>query len=212
MILEGIVTTMNADGTVNISPMGPIVDAAISRLELRPFQTSTTFQNLRRTRQGVFHVTDDVELLARAAVSRLETPPRMIRSVRVDGWILADACRWHAFEVRELDESTERARLVAEVVDAGRARDFFGFNRAKHAVVEAAILATRVHFLPQEEILADLGRLNVLVEKTGGAQERRAFDFLEGYVREKFAELLHDPDGSNAADAHFNSDSNQNTN
>jgi uncharacterized protein len=212
MILEGIVTTMNADGTVNISPMGPIVDAGITRLELRPFQTSTTFQNLRRTRQGVFHVTDDVELLARAAVSRLETPPRMIRSVRVDGWILADACRWHAFEVRELDESTERARLVAEVVDAGRARDFFGFNRAKHAVVEAAILATRVHFLPQEEILADLVRLNVLIEKTGGAQERRAFDFLEGYVREKSAELQHDPHSSNAAGAHFNSDSNQNTN
>jgi hypothetical protein len=192
MILEGIVTTINADGTVNISPMGPIVDAALTRLELRPFQTSTTFQNLRRTRQGVFHVTDDVELLARAAVSRLETPPRMIRSVRVDGWILADACRWHAFEIRELDESTERARLVAEVVDSGRIRDFFGFNRAKHAVVEAAILATRVHFLPQQEILADFARLNVLVEKTGGAQERRAFDFLDAYVRDAFAHLEND--------------------
>ncbi|HEY2839184.1 MAG TPA: DUF447 domain-containing protein [Pirellulales bacterium] len=187
MILEGIVTTINADGTVNISPMGPIVDDALTRLELRPFQTSTTFQNLRRARQGVFHVSDDVELLARAAVGRLETPPRMVRSVRVDGWILADACRFYAFEVRELDESDERARLVAEVVDSGRARDFFGFNRAKHAVVEAAILATRVHFLPRDEIMADFARWNVLVEKTGGPQERRAFDFLEAYVRDAFA-------------------------
>lgn len=187
MILEGIVTTINADGTVNISPMGPIVDEALTRLELRPFQTSTTFQNLRRARQGIFHVTDDVELLARAAVSRLETPPRMTRAARVDGWILADACRWFAFEVRELDDSAERARLVAEVVDSGRQRDFFGFNRAKHAVVEAAILATRVHFLPREEIVADFARLTVLVEKTGGAQERRAFDFLEAYVRAAFA-------------------------
>jgi len=196
MILEGIVTTINADGSVNISPMGPIVDEALTRLELRPFQTSTTFQNLRRTRQGVFHVTDDVELLARAAVSQLETPPRMIRCTRVDGWILADACRWHAFEIRELDESTERARLVGEVVDMGRARDFFGFNRGKHAVVEAAILATRVHFLPRDEILADFARLNVLVEKTGGAAERRAFDFLESYVR---AALPNDAAPNNAA-------------
>ena len=54
MILEGIVTTINADGTVNISPMGPIVDAALTRLELRPFQTSTTFQNLRRTGRACF--------------------------------------------------------------------------------------------------------------------------------------------------------------
>jgi hypothetical protein len=212
MILEGIVTTINADGTVNISPMGPIVDAALTRLELRPFQTSTTFQNLRRTRQGVFHVTDDVELLARAAVSQLETPPRMIRSVRVDGWILADACRWHAFEVRELDESTERARLVAEVVDSGRVRDFFGFNRAKHAVVEAAILATRVHFLPRAEILADFARLNILVEKTGAAQERRAFDFLEGYVRDEFAKMESDSSARNDSGVNAASDSNRNSN
>ena len=68
---------------------------------------------------------------------------------------------------------------MAEVVDSGASSRFFWFNRAKHAVVEAAILATRVHFLPREEILADFARLNVLVEKTGGAQERRAFDFLE---------------------------------
>lgn len=212
MILEGIVTTINADGSVNISPMGPIVDAALKRLELRPFQTSTTFQNLRRTRQGVFHVTDDVELLARAAVSRLETPPRMIRSVRVDGWILADACRWHAFEVRELDESTERARIVAEVVDSGQGHEFFGFNRAKHAVVEAAILATRVHFLPREEIVTDFARLNILVEKTGGAQERRAFEFLEAYVRESFAQTDREATAGGAQGANLSPGPSQNAN
>ena len=37
--------------------------------------------------------------------------------------------------------------IVADVVDSGRLRDFFGFNRAKHAVIEAAILATRIDFL-----------------------------------------------------------------
>ena len=70
-ILEGIVTTRNEDGAVNVAPMGPIIDPDeaphITRLHLRPFQTSTTFANLARTRQGVFHVTDDVLLLARAA-------------------------------------------------------------------------------------------------------------------------------------------------
>ena len=68
MIVEGIVTTLNEDGSPNISPMGPVVDEALTRFRLRPFQTSTTFKNLKRTGEAVFHVVDDVELLAKAAV------------------------------------------------------------------------------------------------------------------------------------------------
>ena len=75
-------------------------------------------------------------------------------------------------------------RSKTEVVDWGRIRDFFGFNRAKAAVVEAAILATRVHLLSPDAIRADLARLAVLVEKTGGQSERSAFAFLEAYVRQ----------------------------
>ena len=61
-------------------------------------------------------------------------------------------------------------------------REFFGLNRAKHAVVEAAILATRLHLLAAVEVLADLGKLRVLVEKTGGPAEHAAFQFLQDYV------------------------------
>ena len=48
MILEGIVTTLNEDDSVNISPMGPLVDETFSRFLLRPYQTSTTYKNLKR--------------------------------------------------------------------------------------------------------------------------------------------------------------------
>lgn len=68
MILEGLVTTLDESDRVNIAPMGPIVDPSMTTLVLRPFKTSRTFANLRASRQGVFHVTDDVWLLARAAV------------------------------------------------------------------------------------------------------------------------------------------------
>ena len=71
-----------------------------------------------------------------------------------------------------------RSRRVAD----GRIRDFLGFNRARHAVVEAAILATRTRILPRAEILADLGRLAVLVAKTGGPVEEKAFRLLHEYV------------------------------
>ena len=92
-ILEGIVTSRNENGTVNISPMGPIVDEPITRLCFRPYPTSTTYQNLCRTGRGVFHVTDDVLLFAQAAVGQPEPPPAM------EGLILQDACRWYEFEV-----------------------------------------------------------------------------------------------------------------
>lgn len=182
MILEALLTTIDADGGVNLAPMGPVVDRTMSRLTLRPFQTSRTYANLKRTGQGVMHVTDDVELLARAAVDRLVVSPELKPTPNGQGWYLADACRWYAFRVVSLDDRQERTEIVAEVTDRGTVREFFGFNRAKHAVIEAAILATRLHLHPREKVLSDFANLKILVDKTGGEQERRAFDFLQEFV------------------------------
>jgi hypothetical protein len=180
MILEGIVTTVDESGGLNVSPMGPRVDAGMHRLVLRPYQTSRTYANLKRHGEGVFHVTDDVLLLARAAVGRVEPPARRAR--KVAGWYLEGACRFYEFEVERLDDREERTTIEARVVHAERLRDFFGFNRARHAVVEAAILATRTAFLPLPEILRQLDQLAVLVEKTGGEAEHEAFAFLRAFV------------------------------
>lgn len=182
MILEGIITTTNEDGSANISPMGPVVDEAMRKFVMRPYQTSTTYRNLKRTGHAVFHVTDDVELLAHAAVGTPDPLPKLQPAQAVPGWIISDACRWYALRVRSLDDSQERTEIICDVVDQGRLRDFFGFNRAKHAVVEAAILATRVRFLDIRFILSEFERLEVLVEKTGGPAERRAFDYLKQVV------------------------------
>jgi hypothetical protein len=188
MILEGVVTTLDAAGAVNVAPMGPTVDFAagphgellLGRFLLRPFRTSRTYQNLAAHGEGVLHVTDDVLLLARAAIGPVEAPT--VPAERVRGRRLLDCCRWYEFRIVARDDSGERARLEAEAVHWGRVRDFFGLNRAKHAVVEAAILATRVGLLPLDEIEADLRRLAPLVEKTGGAAEREAFDLLRAHV------------------------------
>jgi hypothetical protein len=190
-LLEGIVTTLGEDGSPHIAPMGPIVDANFERLLLRPFSTSVTHRNLKRTREGVLHVTDDVELIARAAVDRLETLPPLVRAEVVDGVILTGACRWYAFAVESLDDRQERTAIIARIVGAGRLRDFFGFNRAKHAVIEAAILATRIELLDAKMILAEFERLAAPVTKTGGTQECRAFEFLRQYVDEKLQAAAH---------------------
>ena len=187
MILEGIVTTVSAAGQVHIAPMGPRLlgdpYAEARRFVLRPFRTAQTCANLRAHGEGVLHVTDDVLLLARAAVGELDPLPAHQPAVRVRGWVLPDACRWYEFRVTSCDDRSERVAFEAEVVHAERRRDFFGFNRAMYAVVEAAILATRVALLPRDEIEADFRKLAVLVEKTGGPREVEAFAFLQEYLR-----------------------------
>jgi hypothetical protein len=183
MILEGIVTTVSPTGAVNIAPMGPSVDEATDRFLLRPFATSQTCRNLLAHGEGVLHVTDDVLLLARAALGPVEPAPPLVPATKVRGFVLSGACRYYEFQVRAIDDREPRVRIDAHVVHQGRLRDFFGFNRAKHAVVEAAILATRTAFLPLSEMQAELQKLGVIVAKTGGPQEQAAFQLLQDHVQ-----------------------------
>jgi hypothetical protein len=182
VILEGIVTTVSPEGTVNIAPMGPRVGPAMERFLLGPFRTAQTYRNLKAHGEGVLHITDDVLLLARAALGPVEPLPAMFPASRVRGFVLQDSCRYYEFQVVSLDDREDRTRIEAAVLHSGRLRDFFGFNRAKHAVVEAAILATRTDFLPLDEIEAEYRKLAVVVDKTGGEQEHQAFAFLREHV------------------------------
>ena len=179
MILEGLVTTTNPDGSPHLAPMGPRVSGPdFARFTLRPFPTSGTYRNLLAHPEGVLHVTDDALLIARAALGAAGMPP-VRPAVKVNGYVLADCCRHYEFVVKAVDASGERVSIEAEVVHIGRHRDFWGFNRAKHAVVEAAILATRLHLLPRDEVAAEFQKLRVIVGKTGGAAEHAAMDFLD---------------------------------
>jgi hypothetical protein len=197
VILEGIVTTLSLEDVLNVAPMGPEVDTDLNMEQfiLRPYRTSTTYANLKARGEGVLHVTDDVLLLARTAIGTAVNPPPATRPAdMVAGVILLDACRFYEFRVIELNDHEDRTRIVVETVARGRHRDFFGFNRAKHAVVEAAILATRTAFLPLEDLLLEFRRLEVLVQKTGGPSEQSAFQLLYEHLREAAAQRGLDPD------------------
>ena len=188
LILEGLVVSCDENGAVNIAPMGPRVDRALTRFVLRPFQTAQTYRNLKATGRCVFHVTDDVQLLARAAVGQIDSLPNL---KSIDGFAcprLADACRWFALQAESIADAAERTTIVCRVVTHGELRPFFGFNRAKHAVLEAAILATRIGIISQEEIRREFERLAIPVQKTAGQQERRAFEFLRDYVAARLEE------------------------
>ena len=188
LILEGIVTTLNpgheegVSEDVNISPMGPLVSGTMESLLLKPYTSSRTYANLKRHGEGVFHVTDDVELIARATLGRAEAT--LLPTRKITGRYIESCCRFYEFRVEELDDSRERTRIRCRIVHTERLRDLLGFNRGRNAVLEAAILASRTAFLPHADILRQLDELAVLVDKTGAEPERSAFRMLRSHVEE----------------------------
>jgi hypothetical protein len=179
VIIETIVTSMAADGSINFAPMG--VDWGEEIIVLKPFLETTTFQNLRQSRAAVVNLTDDVMLFAQGAISSPQFPS--IPAAVVRGVVLEAACSWREIEVAAIDDTPPRSRIEGRVVHVGFTREFLGFNRARHAVLEAAILATRTHLIPAEDIREEYARLQVIVDKTAGSREREAMAFLTEYVQ-----------------------------
>lgn len=188
MILEGLVTTSDAAGGIHVAAMGPWIDdaaraaGAVSRLSLRPFAGSQTATNLARLPAGVFHVTDDVLLLARVVAGAAGPIAGGRRATEISGWLLDDFCTAYEFVVESSDRSAIRERLEARVVAEHRGRPFLGFNRAAHAVVEAAILVTRLQLTGAAAVHTRLDDLQPLVDKTGGPREHEAFAILRDVV------------------------------
>jgi uncharacterized protein len=181
VIIESIVTSLDPSGAVNFAPMG--VEWGEDHLVLKPFLETTTFRNVSATRTAVVNLTDDVMLFAQAAISSPSYPAIPAEVVR--GVVLEAACSWREVEAVSVDATPPRSRIEARVVHHGFRREFLGFNRARHAVLEAAILATRTHLIPAEQIQAEMEKLQVIVDKTAGPREQEAMALLTAYVRSR---------------------------
>jgi hypothetical protein len=181
VILETIVTTVDGQGTINFAPMG--VEWGEETIVLKPFLETTTFRNLRDTGVAVVNLTDDALLFAQGAISSPQFPS--VPAVMIRGAVLEAACSWRELEVLGIDATPPRSRIDARVVHRGVTREFIGFNRARNAVLEAAILATRTHLLPPEQIREEYARLQIVVDKTAGPRELEAMELLTQYVRSR---------------------------
>ena len=117
----------------------------------------------------------------RAAISSPQYPA--VPAVKIAGSALADACSWREVVVRSVDDRPPRSRIVADVVHREWRREFIGFNRARHAVLETAIYATRTHILAPEVITGELTRLQEIVNKTAGPREHEAMELLTTHIR-----------------------------
>jgi uncharacterized protein len=178
-IVETVTTTINPDGTVNCAAMG--VEWGDETIVIKPFRSTRTLRNLQATGAAVVNLTDDILLFTQAALGDPRPPTR--RAATIEGAVLADACSWREVTVDAIDASGPRARVTTRVVGSGVGREFLGFNRARHAVLEASIIASRAGLLPASEIRTELERLQVLVDKTAGPREREAMALVRRHVR-----------------------------
>jgi hypothetical protein len=124
-------------------------------------------------------------LFASGAISNAQFPTTP--AAVIPGVVLEAACSWREVKVISVDDTPPRSRIETRVVHRGFRREFLGFNRARHAVLEAAILATRTHLLSADQIRGDFARLQVIVDKTAGPREQEAMAMLRDYVESRVA-------------------------
>ncbi len=181
MIIETIVTTVSRDGTPHIAPMG--IRHQDGRVVLAPFRPSSTLENLKSTPFAVVNLTDDVRVFAGCLAGRAEWSTRP--ATHITGHVLAQALTHWELEVEVMDDDAVRPRFHCRQVHAASHGPFRGFNRGQAAVIEAAILVSRLERLPAEKIDREMEYLSIAVEKTGGPQEREAW----GWLVERIAEF-----------------------
>ena len=199
MVIEGVLTTENSDGSMHVSPIGPHVNLELSSWTLKPFQSSKTFANLREHSRAVFHVVDDPLLMA-SAVLGLCNPSEAATELAVKlsheqiselvaarfeeeiGWVLDMSCRSFGLAVASWDVSEPRAIAQCTLVWLQENRPFWGWNRARHSILELAIVASRKHMLDPSEIAVELVRHKIIIEKTAGAREMAAWELLNRHL------------------------------
>lgn len=174
LIIETIVSTRALDGSVHIAPLGLIAEG--SDWVIAPFAPSKTLDNLRENPVAVANHTDDVRVFAGCLTGRKAFKVR--RAERIDGAVLEDALMHWELAVERVEEDAQRPRFVCRTVYSATHGAWGGFNRAQAAVIEGAVLVSRLKMLPREKVESELAYLEIAIAKTAGPREAEAWGWL----------------------------------
>lgn len=174
MIREVVVSTIDARGAPHIAPLGLIEEEG--GWIIAPFRPSTTLDNLLNVPYAVVNYVDDPRIFAGLVTGRrdwpLEPAPRG-RPPRLRAALSHAELSVVRFEAHE-----QRPRFHCRVESRQNHLPFEGFNRAANAVLEGAILITRLKLLPREKIDSEIAYLQIAIDKTAGPREREAWAWL----------------------------------
>lgn len=173
-IVETIVTTIDEAGAVHAAPLGLIAEG--DRWVIAPFRPSRTLDNLTSVPFAVASHTDDVRVFAGCLTGRRDwptVPATQVRGVRLE----AALTHWE-LAVDSVTEDETRPRFVCRIAHVGQHAAWSGFNRAQAAVLECAVLTSRLHMLPPEKIEQELAYLSIAMARTAGPREEEAWGWL----------------------------------
>lgn len=179
-IHEVIVITRNPDGSAHLAPMG--VRQRDTGWLIAPFKPSRTLENLLREGVASINTTDDVRVYAGCLTRRPEWP--MVDCEQISGLRLRNALSHREVRVRQVSEDPHRPELLCETLYQSTHRPFNGYNRAQAAVIELAILVSRLQMLSAGKIDSEIAYLEIAIDKTAGSEEREAWDWLMQRVQE----------------------------
>ena len=178
LILETVVTTLSPEGALHLVPFGLIQEG--EDFVLAPFRPSPTIQNLESNPVFAASAPSDVRVIAGIVTGRRDWP--VVACDTIPGRRLADCFAHAEFEVIGVEEHETRPRFRARMLHAVSHTPFIGYNRAQAAVLEAAILSTRLHMLEPDKILTEMAYHAIAISKTAGPAEREAWDWIEDKV------------------------------
>ena len=184
-IRETILTTISEAGEVHIAPLGIIKEG--DGWVIAPFRPSTTLANIEANGLAVVNYTDEAKIFAGCLTGRKDWPLTPLDDCKVPR--LAGALSHEVLKVERVTEDATRPRHFCRVIGSGQHRPFLGMNRAKAAVLEAAILVSRLKMLPAEKIETEIAYLKIAIDKTAGPDEETAFYWLLEKVIEHLAEV-----------------------
>lgn len=185
MILETIITTQDSNGVAHVTPFG--VQKQGGYILISPYKPSTTLANILATKVAVMNLTDDVRVFAGALTKRKAW--QLSATHHVNGYRLAHALAHQELKLVDVLDDAMRPQLVMEVLHAENHQAFAGFNRAQAAVIELAVLVSRLSRLPMEKISQEMQYLQIAIDKTAGPQELEAWAWLVEAVENHQAAL-----------------------
>ena len=179
VIFETVVTSVSPQGKPHVAPMGVRFQPGV--VVLMPFVPSMTLANILATRHAVLNIVLDTRVFAGCVTGRKEWPT--LPTEKINGVWLACALSHVELKLESMnDDDAQRPVLrMARVHEVSHA-PYVGFNRAQAAIIEGAVLVSRLHMLSAAKIDSEMAYLQIAISKTAGPEEHEAWGWLQEAV------------------------------
>ena len=174
MIYETIVTSVDAMGVPHVAPFGISMQGSL--VVISPYTPSSTMANILVSHHAVMNLTDDVRVFAAALTGR--SAWNLVAADKVVGVRLGTCLAHKELKLVDVVDHPLRPQLFLQVEHEVQHQAFQGFNRAQAAVIELAVLVSRLTRLPMDKIEQEIGYLHIAIEKTAGPRELEAWSWL----------------------------------